>query len=367
MDHRTKKIISNTFEELEAEANKTGKNIGILMYNYTKGITEKLQHNPSEETKKQYREIFDRLVKKNPKTPLEIILYRSAQSRATFDLYRSAMRYCITEEIRNLLKESDQARRSKNFDEMREKTILAFKKSIVFEDKFLSVNKIVFEDVKGRDDYKKKKNSKKKVLKKAVSYNEIFEKLSSKQKAKYGLALPIFGMSGVRPAELKKGVIMTAKNGEITFTIRGAKISKDRGQEIRLCRCSINKNLLADNVLYKIIESSGQKGLLYKLEQADYKALSKYLNRNFPDMSAYVFRHQVASNLKANKMSKIKIAQYLGHRSDKSQSAYGYVQNHRDGRTYNANAVAPVKEKAVSYIGKSAEQQPAITRKKLKI
>jgi hypothetical protein len=102
-----------------------------------------------------------------------------------------------------LRKESEQARREKNYDLMQKKTIEAYQ-MFFFQRIFLSENRVTWNDISYR---KIESKSKKKTMNSVSSIKAIFEDLKQKPELfdKYSMILAISSLTGCRPAEIQKG------------------------------------------------------------------------------------------------------------------------------------------------------------------
>ena len=352
MNNSEKKLFNKLLEEARDLAEANNRPIGIYLDKKIKEIASGYIGNPTQQTKEQYRKIYNRLLSdpKNKNKSASIILM-NAGSKASFDLYRTAFRFCISEDITKLRLEAEKCRQNKDYEGMTEKTKMAFKLAVVFQYQFLSHEKITFSDVKTQDNFKKKVNSKKKGLKKLIEYSDLINSLSAEKAEKYFMPVSIYGLFGVRPAELQKGIALVAEESEgkkvIYGAVKGAKVSKNKGQETRYCKVFLDDSNPTDMKLYDHIISNGGK-LSYTQERENYESLRKLMSRNFNGASPYSYRHRVASDLKASGLSKTTIAMFLGHANDKSQSHYGYKQNGKS-RGLSAQATNEVREVASNY------------------
>jgi len=161
----------------------------------------------------------------------------------------------------------------------------------------------------------------------------------------YHNAMLISAITGLRPAELLKGVIVDAMDESVRITIRGAKITKSSGQPLRQLWLTNNSSMVRQ--LLSQMASTGSGRLIVSIDDprnyCDYiRSLSRRL---FPDVkytvTPYSFRHQFSADHKAQGVAVATLARMLGHVSGKSQQRYGAT---RQGRA----PVAPVKEVAAS-------------------
>ncbi|MBJ6030281.1 hypothetical protein JGM53_24115, partial [Salmonella enterica subsp. enterica serovar Rissen] len=140
-----------------------------------------------------------------------------AGTASSFDKRRTAFRFCITEEIQNLRRKSEKAMRSKDYEAGKKLIQEAFKLAIKFEDEFLSDNRILFNDVKSQEGFKKVSFSKKKGLKKAPDPDVVLNGLELKKNLydRHSLAFAVISVFGIRPAEMQKGVKLKFIDGMI--------------------------------------------------------------------------------------------------------------------------------------------------------
>lgn len=133
-------------------------------------------------------------------------------------------------------------------------------------------------------------------------------------KHRYLNATRILACIGCRPAEIEKGVLVHRKEEGICFEIKGAKVDEVRGQVWRQIVLPI------DHPIASKIENGNYS--------AQKKSISEVITRKglklgFEGISAYSFRHQFSSDLKASGISKSNIAKAMGHQSEETQETYG--------------------------------------------
>ncbi|WP_294912285.1 hypothetical protein [uncultured Gilliamella sp.] len=336
------------FYELKAQALAldSKKPIGLCKNHYINEILEELNLNTTKNKKtyEQYLKTYKRLLKHNEnieKNEVNLLLHK-AKTKATYDLYRTSIKFCLINEIKDLQKKSDEQRKKKNIEEMKEITNKAFELAVLLKEQFdINIQKPNF----------KKNNSKKKTLKKLENIENIINGLTEKQQAKYSEQLLVYSLFGLRPAELKKGIELKAvyenDNYFIEAKIWGAKVNKNAGQEERTCKTNIDfNNTLYKQFFLKILKQnvSGKKFEIVQTQQ-DYKALTQTLSRKYgKNVSLYSFRHKVASDLKKAKVDDDTIAKFLGHRTNKSQVNYGnYHQGSNSNKSFSATATHEIK------------------------
>ena len=335
------------FYELKAEvlASDTEKPIGLCKNYYINEILKELNLNTTknEKTHEQYLKTYERLLKHNEnieKNEVNLLLHK-AKTKATYDLYRTSIKFGLINEIKDLQKKSDEQRKKKNIEEMKEITNKAFELAVLLKEQFeINIQK---------PDLTKNK-SKRKTLRKLKNIEDIIDDLTEKQQVKYTDQLLVYNLFGVRPAEFKQGielrVISENKTYFIEATIKGAKVNERAGQETRICKVSIDlNNNLYKQFFKKILKCNFyNKNYLITQSKQDYNSLSKIFFRKYKsDVSLYSFRHKVASDLKKAKVSDDTIAKFLGHRTDKSQASYGNYQQGSGNKSFSATATHKIK------------------------
>ena len=336
------------FYELKAEvlASDTEKPVGLCKNYYINKILKELNLNTTknEKTHKQYLKTYERLLRHNEnieKNEVNLLLHK-AKTKATYDLYRTSIKFGLINEIKDLQKKSDEQRKKKNIEEMKEITNKAFELAVLLKEQFeINIQKPSF----------KKNNSKKKTLKKLENINTIINGLTEKQQAKYTEQLLVYSLFGLRPAEFRQSVELKAvfegKNYFIEAKIKGAKVNKQSGQDLRTCKVSIDfNNNLYKQFFKKILKCNfSNENYVITQSQKDYDSLSQIFYRKYKsDVSLYSFRHKVASDLKKTGVDDDTIASFLGHRTDKSQVSYGnYQQSYSSNKSFSATATHKIK------------------------
>lgn len=282
------------------------------------------------ETADQYRELVNSKIRKGGDFDLVWHLMQCG-TKNSFDKTRSAFRFCIAEEIMKITKESDNARKQKDYKLMQEKTIEAYEKYFLFEKYFLSEERVVWGDISHN---KKPSGSKKKTMNSVATIKNVFGGIKGKPELinKYGMPLAIATLTGCRPSELQKGIEITISDELIHISISGAKVGVDRGQEVRKISFKLKDYGNNEQMNYILSKFSGtEKGIKYQCDKKDYNALRQYLHINHPGFTIYTLRHRVASELKKEGLPEYEIAGFLGHRTVRSQENYGYARSASKG------------------------------------
>lgn len=170
------------------------------------------------------------------------------------------------------------------------------------------------------------------------------------QTSKYRDIVSVLSATGARPAEFKSGIrVQTNGTDTLRFIIRGAKTSGGKyGQEERSFTVKANRPEL-EYLRSRAIESGGE--LVVTAEPGALSDKVRQLSgRVFPQLrsavSAYVFRHQMAADLKASGLADADVSAALGHSVDDTKGAYGAAQSARGaGVVTQVTATRPVKER----------------------
>lgn len=137
-----KKMLNEILKEANEKHIQPGAVLDMKIREGLKDINLKIK----EETANQYTDLFNAKIKKNPGFDLVSNLL-DCGTRNSFDKTRSAFRFCIAKEIMSIVNESDKARKNKNYELMRSKTLEAYEKFFLFEREFLSDNRVMWNDI----------------------------------------------------------------------------------------------------------------------------------------------------------------------------------------------------------------------------
>jgi hypothetical protein len=148
--------------------------------------------------------------------------------------------------------------------------------------------------------------------------------------SEFAAPLLLSALVGLRPVELKHGVIVAVKRDHIVVRIRGAKVTAKNGQPDRGIAFPVD-NVIAQR-LARMVTERGKHGL-FRVSIADPRKFCDFvrsLSRQLFPAAAYVvtpysFRHGFAADQKAQRAGGEVLAKALGHVSARSQRAYGSV------------------------------------------
>jgi integrase len=142
----------------------------------------------------------------------------------------------------------------------------------------------------------------------------------------------VMALTGCRPQEVFGVKIELNADGALVFLIQGAKVDDHKGQPWR--RLTVNAERPEFTHLVERIGRAGSMTLPAHAELADpADALCSAVRRagaqalgEETGFSAYVYRHAMAADLKADKLDREDIALALGHSVTETSSLYGFWQ-----------------------------------------
>lgn len=152
--------------------------------------------------------------------------------------------------------------------------------------------------------------------------------------SKYFFHTLVLAICGCRPHELKLGILIKLvnidQNENLVLEILGAKVTDQNGQKYRhLTFAADASNALLSPLINFVNEMGGSTILKIQDEKAFSTSISRFAAELWPKhkdpITPYSFRHAFASDMKANG-NQDTIAQSLGHRSTRTQKAYGQKQ-----------------------------------------
>ena len=155
------------------------------------------------------------------------------------------------------------------------------------------------------------------------------EQLAELSKGQYRLPTLVSLISGCRPAELEKGILLELRNQGFYITIQGAKVKENAGQEIRQFK-------LADHVitdeLSTFLSTQPSKQFIVQVQKGNsvtthLREIGKKLwPRRKETITCYTARHGMAADCKAAIHAGADpdlVSQVLGHVVDKTATYYG--------------------------------------------
>jgi integrase len=151
---------------------------------------------------------------------------------------------------------------------------------------------------------------------------------------KTAIYLALMGVCGARPDELQNGIRLTALDDEIlAITIMGSKFGETTGQLQRVQYHDASGHPLT-RMLYAYAKSRrGTAMLSRKVRRLGKDLHAACVRAGVKKIAPYAFRHQLASDLKADALDPILVAASLGHRTTSTQKAYGAKRLGKRGGT----------------------------------
>ena len=148
-------------------------------------------------------------------------------------------------------------------------------------------------------------------------------------------------ISGCRPEELRRGVTWKLNKKGLTARILGAKRKKFSGQKFRFLSFSPHQSPLHEKLAKIVGENGGELLVNVEVPKTLSNTLTRVGKKLFPklkeSLTAYVFRHQLASDIKfdiaqtGSKLTLQDLAAALGHSTDEMQQQYGHVKQSKSG------------------------------------
>jgi hypothetical protein len=161
-------------------------------------------------------------------------------------------------------------------------------------------------------------------------------------------------VTGCRPDEFSKGVLLRIAEGLLVATIKGSKTNSGYGQKVRTM--FFEPSTFMEKTLFSIVKQAGGEVELRPaasqraVREAFRRAVTKNLGKTWADkVSQYSFRQQLAADLKNARLDKELIALALGHCSDMTQGHYGLARQGQKGARRGLRQVEgtqPVKSRA---------------------
>ena len=280
----------------------------------------------SEKTLTEYKQIYDRITVGGTVSPLQKI--QTCTSRSSVAKMKSSLRYILSGHVKNMLAEQDKLQRSGQNEEWLTAVSLLKSRLDDLRQVDLMQPKVVI-----------KRRSKRLDLKGLPDGWQMT--LLAKVQPKDQIAALVSAVTGCRPAELTSGVHVAVAAQSIIVTIAGAKVTTTSGQPIRV----LTYPLPGNELIQRLAESVGLGEHVIKID--DPRRFSTSVRaagmRAFPSLrrtlTPYVFRHQVASNLKAT-LEGDDVSRALGHCSDKTATRYGHSGQSKGGGDIPSEVVA---------------------------
>lgn len=324
------------------EAEREGKPVGLVLDGQTKAILHDARRGSiSEATMRAYRRDVARLVERG-QTPAE-----AANSAKHWSRLRAAWLAVEVDAIKEARQSAERYRKAGDLDRAKARTLEAWTRATALDVDFLQPTAPRWSDRKAA-----MKAAGQKPVRKSKRYGPqapTAENLlltlgnvrGARQRHEHRAA--VLALFGIRPEELRKGVVLQAHKGALVAKVKGAKVDDKRGHWERTCAVPIPKGQRVDGAaaawLAECVKDAGGR-LTIESTDADIQSLNHALGKLVPGLSCYSFRHAIGSDLKAaaaaGAVSQEEAAAFMGHRSEKSLSYYGRASKGRKGRRFRA-------------------------------
>jgi hypothetical protein len=318
-------------------------------------------------SKKQYESAFQRMQSSG------LAPEKMANTANSFYFYRAALVQHHASQIRTILNAADMAARSKNEDQWFNQ-INQLQEHINVLNKYRPDPKgeritrglvgdwAVEAEKRQRAGQKISTHSKRVRLRglPADWRTQMFHGLGVK--SKYQLPLAVLSATGARPAELELGVkVALAVDGQLVFTIQGVKTHGGKyGQAVRVL--TVRPDTRETQFLVEQVKAAGTEITVSAKAGALSDRVRLLSSKVFPKLaksvSAYVFRHQMAADLKASGMPAADVSAALGHSVEETKRFYGAAQSARsDSGVSQVQASRPVKERTLEKVMELSRQR----------
>lgn len=158
-----------------------------------------------------------------------------------------------------------------------------------------------------------------------------------KEGVRYLIPVLVALVTGLRPSELQKGVLLTIQDGKLVALIQGAKVTEQNGQptrELVLADHIASKYLIAymkranlDRFIVKVKSGDAVSSTITRLG----KKIRNKDDKNKDNLTLYTARHAFASDCKkvdseSGEENPLITSGGLGHRSDRTKGTYGSIR-----------------------------------------
>jgi integrase len=307
-----------------------------------------LEEGPSEKTLTQYRNADDRM-RERGMSPEEI----GAKSRRSYNLYRAAYVYCTIERIANIYDELYVNIETMPMERARE-LMTRIERELMVLDEYPPRSEYLQSRWRSPDGGVVRKGKRTGLFSLPEDWRQ--KMVNASVGSEYHLALMALTLTGLRPAELEKGVrVELTAEGHLAFTVCGAKVTAIAGQPMRQIRMYVGDPVTRRLALH-LQATGGKDGIVVSVSDArkfcdDVRALSARLFKRCKYVaSPYSFRHAFSADMKTQNVSPQDLAMMMGHVTERSQRGYG---SRNQGRSpfiiiHSVTAKMPVRAAKVS-------------------
>jgi integrase len=159
-----------------------------------------------------------------------------------------------------------------------------------------------------------------------------------KIKSPWLVQVAMMALAGLRPVETGQVTLSLAEDGGLVFHVKGAKVSGTKGQPERTLTVR-SGTPEAEFLKQQLVATEGKltipakplKDATAAMEAAVRRAGREALGKQW-GFSAYMYRHSLAADLKADKVDREQLALALGHSVTETGRYYGFWQSGRAGQ-----------------------------------
>ena len=281
----------------------------------------------SSKTRQDYRQLGRTLLQRARYAEGGVAEVMTATQRPTTFYKRvAALRYCLYADLVEQLKSLRSALSTRPMDRLQ---VMAIQAQLQQQRTFLREFEVARQS--GPTDERRKRASKRQALRGLPGdwREQLYQRAA---KGKYADAILVAALTGCRPEELRRGVLIRRVDnprsgmGEIRFEIDGAKVKAHQGQPHRLIAYGAHDPHPLLEALR--IRLAGRRELLVCIDSpvnftVEARRLAHSLwPKHKHAITAYCLRHQWAADLKRHAAAD-SVSQGLGHASAKTRRHYG--------------------------------------------
>lgn len=189
------------------------------------------------------------------------------------------------------------------------------------------------------------------------NWREILVQSSSGELKEWILVLAV---AGVRPKEIENGVDISPVDGGARLTVLGAKTNNGHGQPLRVVE------VMSD--LACQLAKGGARRISAPSANRVSVAVGRLGRRVFKrkaasNVSAYSFRHQLASDLKASGLFSLDVSAFLGHAVEDTKRQYGSHSQNRGSSQFKLVYASRIVKRCVMRYSNSSMSSDATAGK----
>lgn len=259
----------------------------------------------------------------HPQDPDHIIAaVRQAKTKATLRKRARSVRHVAMSSLNELLRKIDKAQRGGRWDLV---------ERIVMHPIFLGYIRLAgmmpADYAQGWRPIRKRKGKKSSLLRLPANWRE---QMVATSRGQFRIPMLVALMTGCRPAELEKGILIEQRDRGVYVTIQGAKVTAKSGQEFR--RFRLADHPLADTLMEIVNRSENPLRMIVEVPHGNsvsthMRAIGQKLwPRRKETVTVYTARHAMAAECKAAIAAGADpdlVSQILGHIVDETASYYG--------------------------------------------